>query len=112
MVRTFAFTAADPVGPPQRCAVVARFPLRLRTALVDEYPIVIASTNKAPGISGGLGTGMSKYRHPRPTIKLTTTPMKSFMNSSDDSSPLCLTLRGIKLADNHVFPLGAGNGKA
>jgi hypothetical protein len=47
--------------------------------------MVIASTNSAPGITGGLGTGISKYRHPAPTTRLTTTPIKNFMKSSDDS---------------------------
>jgi hypothetical protein len=78
-VRLFAVTASEPVGPPQRCAVVATFPLRLRRAFVEEYPMVIASTKSAPGITGGLGTGMSKYRQPKPTTKLTTTPIKNFI---------------------------------
>jgi hypothetical protein len=40
--------------------------------------MVIASTSSAPGITGGLGTGMSKNRHPAPTMKLTATPIMSF----------------------------------
>ncbi len=83
-----AFTSAngEPAGPPQRCAVVAKFPFRLRSELVDEYPIVIARTRRAPGIKGGLGTGTSKYLHPAPTRKLTTIPIRSFMNPASQMS--------------------------
>ena len=47
--------------------------------------MVIASTNTAPGITGGLGTGISKYRHPTPTTKLTKTPIRSFIDFSNNS---------------------------
>ena len=65
-LRAGTFAAADsteaPVGPPQRWVVVATLFLRLRMALVEEYPTVIARTRSAPGITGGLGTGAHERR--------------------------------------------------
>ena len=39
----------------------------------------IASTISAPGITGGLAAGMSKYRHPAPIRKLNTKPITIFI---------------------------------
>jgi hypothetical protein len=75
----FVETAIEPVGPPQRWLLVATLLRRLSTAFVDEYPIVIATTNKAPGNTAGLPTGMSKYRQPTPTAKLTKRPMTNLI---------------------------------
>jgi hypothetical protein len=77
----FVETASEPLGPPQRWLVVAKLPRRLSTAFVDEYPIVIATTNKAPGNTAGLPTGISKYRQPTPTAKLTKRPMTNLIRS-------------------------------
>jgi hypothetical protein len=52
--------AVIPLGPPHRCLVVESCAFRERARSVAEYPSVIATTNSAPGNSGGLGTGMSK----------------------------------------------------
>lgn len=91
--------------------MVASFPLLFRSAFVEEYPTVIASTSSAPGITGGLGTGMSKYRHPTPTIKLITTPITSFTiyfskikkNERLANCVLLLTIRS--LCQCHAAPL-------
>jgi hypothetical protein len=76
--------AVSPVGPPHRREVVAGRFLRFRNVLVDEYPSVMASTNNAPGMTGGLPTGMSNQRQPTPTAKLMISPSKNFMMSSPD----------------------------
>src|ERR1700712_4064464 len=73
--------ADDPVGPPQRWAVVANLLLRSRIRFVDEYPKVMASTKRAPGMRAGLGTGISKNRQPAPTAKLIARPMRNFICS-------------------------------
>jgi hypothetical protein len=77
----FVETASEPLGPPQRWLVVAKLLRRLSTAFVEEYPIVIATTNKAPGNTAGLPTGISKYRQPTPTAKLTKRPMTNLIRS-------------------------------
>jgi hypothetical protein len=63
--------------------VVASLFLRLSIVSVDAYPIVIARTKSAPGMTAGLPTGMSKYRHPTPTAKLIARPTMNFMDYSN-----------------------------
>ena len=96
--------AVSPVGPPQRCVVVAGLFLRFRKVSVDEYPSVIASTRSAPGITGGLPTGMSKQRHPTPTAKLISKPIRSFIGFLHT----CYALKSVK--DKSVeAPRSGGN---
>jgi hypothetical protein len=57
---------------------------------VDEYPIVIANTSKAPGMTGGLPTGMSKNRHPTPTAKLIKRPSSNFIAPPPELERSCV----------------------
>lgn len=68
-----------PVGPPHKCFVVDALALRVNTRSVAEYPKVIATTRNAPGSTGGLGTGRSKYRQPAPTKRATIAPSRIFI---------------------------------
>ena len=69
-----------PVGPPHKWDVVDGWFLRFKRVFAEEYPKVIASTKRAPGITGGLPTGMSKYRQNTPTAKLMARPIANFMS--------------------------------
>jgi hypothetical protein len=51
----------------------------LRSAFADEYPIVIATTRRAPGIAAGLPTGISKNLQLTPTAKLINRPIMNFI---------------------------------
>jgi hypothetical protein len=73
-----AIAFGRPVGPPHKCLVVAARSFRIKTRSI-EVPNVIASTISAPGITGGLAAGMSKYRHPAPIKKLKTKPIRIFI---------------------------------
>ena len=76
-----------PVGPPHKCDVVDGWFRRFKRVFAEEYPKVIASTKRAPGITGGLPTGMSKYRQNTPTAKLMARPIANFMNFLREVGP-------------------------
>ena len=101
-----------PVGPPHKCDVVDGWFRRFKRVFAEEYPKVIASTKRAPGITGGLPTGMSKYRQNTPTAKLMARPIANFMNFLREVGPWILVCRDaprerlIPTAGIPTYPLG------
>jgi hypothetical protein len=73
-----AILCGRPVGPPHKCLVVAARSFRIDALSMEAYPSVMASTISAPGTTGGLAAGISKYRQPAPIMKLSTKPITIF----------------------------------
>jgi hypothetical protein len=77
---------------------------RLRIVLVDEYPIVMATTRSAPGIAEGLPTGISNHRQATPMQKLMARPMTNFirfLRANNIDGPI-LNLRMLRAASYAV----------